>query len=91
MEFARDRVAAVESTPRDRFELESKEWANALVKSEWLEQIHQLLYCAYEVANLMHAGNATIVVHDAEGSDTALIITSLVHIILDPDARSLLG
>ncbi len=66
-------------------------WLNKLETSSWIGSIRQLLHVAVCVADEMHNKNGCVVVHGSDGIDNTLIITSLVHLILNPATRTVKG
>lgn len=79
----------------------SEKWLLKLDSSGWLSHVKDVLSCACTVASHMtggshvtgdtHVPGASVLVHDAEGLDSTLQVTSLVQLILNPDCRTLRG
>lgn len=68
-----------------------EKWLARLESSGWLTLIHNSLNTACIVAQCMAQEGAPVIVHGGQGLDSALIVTSLVQIILNPDSRTLRG
>jgi myotubularin-related protein 9 len=71
--------------------LTNDKWLSKLDASGWLNSVRQACYLACAIADEMHNKNACVLLHGAEGLDNTLLISSLVHIILNPESRTLIG
>ena len=69
----------------------SDKWLSKLDSSGWMSHIRDVLICACTVASKIAVDGACVLVHDADGTDATLQITSLVQLILNPDCRTLRG
>ncbi|XP_074977374.1 myotubularin-related protein 9-like isoform X2 [Caretta caretta] len=66
-------------------------WLSKLESSKWLAHVKGALSTACLAAQCMEREEACVLVHGAEGTDTTLLVTALVQVILDPDCRTLAG
>lgn len=66
-------------------------WLNKLESSNWFGNIRQVLHTAVSIADEMHNKNGCVIVHGNDGTDNTLVITSLVHILLNPETRTIKG
>jgi myotubularin-related protein 9 len=69
----------------------TEKWLSRLESSGWLSLVLSSLNTACIVAQCMAQEGAPVLVHDKYGMDSALIVTSLVQIILDPGSRTVRG
>jgi myotubularin-related protein 9 len=70
---------------------DSTQFINKLDSSNWLQNTRQALNIACSIADELNNKNSCVLVHGWDGTDNTLIITSLVHIILNPEFRTLKG
>ncbi|XP_063863247.1 myotubularin-related protein 9-like isoform X1 [Scylla paramamosain] len=66
-------------------------WLSRLESSNWMNNIKETLNCACLVAQCLDQDGASVLVHDTDGLDSALQVTSLAQIILNPDCRTVRG
>lgn len=66
-------------------------YLNKLESSTWFYSIRQALYLAYMISDELHNKNGCVLIHDWDGTDNTLLITSLIQIILNPDTRTIKG
>ncbi|KAK4294796.1 hypothetical protein Pmani_032600 [Petrolisthes manimaculis] len=66
-------------------------WLSRLEGSNWMNNIKETLNCACLVAQCLDQEGASVLVHDTEGLDSTLQVTSLAQIILNPDCRTVRG
>ncbi|KAL7637351.1 UNVERIFIED_CONTAM: hypothetical protein RMT77_012077 [Armadillidium vulgare] len=66
-------------------------WLSRLESCGWMNNIKETLYCSCLVAQCLDQEGASVLVHDVEGMDSSLQITSLSQIILNPDCRTVRG
>lgn len=66
-------------------------WLSRLESSNWMNNIKETLNCACLVAQCLDQEGASVLVHDTDGMDSTLQVTSLAQIILNPDCRTVRG
>ncbi|KAG0726412.1 Myotubularin-related protein 9 [Chionoecetes opilio] len=66
-------------------------WLSRLESSSWMNNIKETLNCACLVAQCLDQDGASVLVHDTDGLDSTLQVTSLAQIILNPDCRTVRG
>ncbi|XP_071623692.1 myotubularin-related protein 9-like isoform X1 [Heliangelus exortis] len=66
-------------------------WLSRLESCRWLSHVKAALSTACLAAQCMDREESSVLVHGAEGTDTTLLVTALVQVILDPSCRTLLG
>ncbi|XP_047493625.1 myotubularin-related protein 9-like [Penaeus chinensis] len=66
-------------------------WLSRLESSSWMNNIKETLNCACLVAQCLDQEGASVLVHDTDGMDSTLQVTSLAQIILNPDCRTVRG
>ncbi|XP_036337919.1 myotubularin-related protein 9 [Rhagoletis pomonella] len=66
-------------------------WISRLEASGWLSLVLNSLNAACVVAQCLDQEGSPVLVHGSKGLDSALIVTSLVQIILNPDCRTVRG
>uniref|UniRef100_A0A4W3JDJ7 Myotubularin-related protein 9 n=1 Tax=Callorhinchus milii TaxID=7868 RepID=A0A4W3JDJ7_CALMI len=66
-------------------------WLSKLEASNWLTHIKEILTTACLAAQCIDREGASVLVHGSEGIDTTLQVTSIAHIILDPQSRTIRG
>ncbi|XP_072913265.1 myotubularin-related protein 9 isoform X2 [Hemitrygon akajei] len=66
-------------------------WLSKLEASSWLSHIKEILTTACLAAQCIDREGASVLVHGSEGIDSTLQVTSLAHIILDPQSRTING
>ncbi len=67
------------------------QYLNRLESSNWLQNTRQALYIACSIADELSNKDCCILVHGWDGSDNTLVVTSLVHILLSPEFRTVKG
>ncbi|XP_072404014.1 myotubularin-related protein 9-like isoform X3 [Chiloscyllium punctatum] len=66
-------------------------WLSKLEASKWLSHVKTVLTIACLAAQCVDREGVSVLIHDSEGRDSTLQLTSLAQIILDPDCRTIDG
>ncbi|KAK7605354.1 hypothetical protein V9T40_007212 [Parthenolecanium corni] len=66
-------------------------WSSRLESSNWLSHVRDALNCACLTAQCLDQDVSPVLVHGSEGTDSTLVITSVVQVILNPDCRTMRG
>ncbi|CAG0884754.1 unnamed protein product [Cyprideis torosa] len=69
----------------------SDKWLSRLESSGWMSYIEDVLMTACLVAQCLEVEGASVLVHGTEGTDSTLLVTSLVQIILNQPSRTIRG
>ena len=70
---------------------ESGQFLSRLELSNWLQNSRQALYVACCIVDELSNKDSCVLVHGWDGSDNTLLITSLVHILLNSEYRTIRG
>jgi myotubularin-related protein 9 len=70
---------------------EPGQYLSRLESSNWLQNTRQALYVACSIADELSNKDCCILVHGWDGWDNTLVITSLVHVLLSPEYRTIRG
>lgn len=66
-------------------------WLSKLENSKWLSHVQTALSTAGLLAECVERDGHSVLIHDSEGTDSSLLISTLAQLIMDPCCRTLEG